>query len=202
MKEKVIIFDFDDTLHVGTDWTLWADYIEGFLTAEFKSVEKAKEFMAKYDITWQTNGQKIANALIKETGSASGFIKFQHDNIFPLTLNTVKHIDGELIKKLGEKYTIFIVSNNNVKYVKHYLKLWGININFFKNIYQNNFFKNNSTKGVVYEKILKNEKIQPHEAVVVGDSYKADIVPAQELGINALHIKSLYEVEEFIKKRL
>lgn len=200
---KVIIFDFDDTLHRGNDWTNWGKFVEAFLTNEFNSNKKAVEFMKKHNITYLTNGQKIAKAMIDETGSANSFVKFQSDNIFPLTLETIRHVDGEKIKELSNHYKLYIVSNNTVKYIKHYLKIWKININSFVNIYQNNFFKSNATKGVIYAKILKQESVLPEESLVIGDNYKNDIVPALELGMNGYHVKSLEDVtgkiEELIK---
>ena len=196
---KVVILDFDDTIYRGDVWAGWGEYVEGFLTKEFKTQEVAQDFMARYQIDDHTNGHNIAKAMIKEKGSAKTFVRFMEKNFYQLPLKNLSHLDEELLKRVAKKFSLYIVSNSTKRYVKFHLKKFGINKNMFKKIYQNNFYAHNTTKTPYYAKILAREKVAPHEAVMIGDSYENDIVPAINMGINGVHIKSLAETTTVLK---
>ena len=114
-------------------------------------------------------------------------------------LEKIKLENEELLKRVAKKFSLYIVSNSTKRYVKFHLKKFGINKNMFKKIYQNNFYAHNTTKTPYYAKILAREKVAPHEAVMIGDSYENDIVPAINMGINGVHIKSLAETTTVLK---
>ena len=199
---KVIIFDFDDTLYMDQSWEHWSKYVENFFFSVFKSEDKVKEILQKYNITYLTNGMNIALALIDEMGSAKSFIKYQTQNIYKHDYIKVTNISNDDIAKLKEKYALYIVSNSVKKYVLWHLKLFGINKKYFKKIYQNNFLVKDSTKAYAYKKILKREKVMPEKVLVVGDNYENDIAPALELNMQGAHVHSLEETQNIINKLL
>ena len=57
-------------------------------------------------------------------------------------------------------------------------------------------------KGRMITKILKKRKIPKTQALMVGDSYKWDYKPAKEVGVEALLIKSHYQKQHPIAKRI
>lgn len=197
---RVVIFDFDDTLYRGTDWRHWGDFVKCFFTEFLGDENKAICFMKKHKITHKTLGADIVKAMVADFGSGEAFLKYQEENIYPLTLETIKHIKNEELKKLKKCCKLYIVSNSSVRYVKHYLDKFEIDESNFAGIFQNDFVGDNPSKGVAYSNILDIECVEPSQVLVVGDNYNNDIVPALNLGMQGKCINCLESVEEIIER--
>ncbi len=96
-----------------------------------------------------------------------------------------------------EKLVIFLknLKERNIKLfiVTGSPKIWSDNCleklkikNFFTEILNNNFYQEKKEKAYSY--ILEKYQLEPKNVLVVGDNYKNDILPAENLGISAVHI--------------
>ena len=115
------------------------------------------------------------------------------------------------IKKLRKKYKIGLLSNTDcftgpILEEIGFLKLFDaafLSCDHGKLKPDKNFFK----------RILKTLNVKPEESVMIGDTIKSDIIPAKQLGMNAIfidrhnkhpkvkgRIKSLVDLEEVIQK--
>ncbi len=196
---KVIIFDFDGTLHNGEKWENWTEYMQqtiDYATAQLTEQER-KDFMERQNITYNSNTADVANALVNEFGTAQGMIDFQSKNIYRLDYQNMKFVDPEFIKKLSEKYTLYIVSNSPVASIERHFRHWNIDATLFKKIYFNQFLAQDTTKGVFYKEILANEKVMPQEVLVIGDNFRDDLVPAQKLNMQTLETHNLSDLYSF-----
>lgn len=197
---KVIIFDFDDTVYNGADWSSWGEYVEEFLKGVFNNnLNKVEEFVKNYNITNKTNGQTIAKATIETMGSAKAFVKFLDKKLYPIYSDSLRWIENQYFETLSKKYSLYIVSNSSTVHTKHYLKYFKINKSYFKKIYRNSFLKEDITKAVVYKEIIKREKVNAEEILIIGDNYNNDIVPALGLGINGIHSTTLEQTKQVLE---
>ena len=200
-KLKVVIFDFDDTIYNISSWKNWGPYVKEMLTEILGSQDNAEKFVEKHNISYSTNGQQIAVALIHELGSAKKMCEYLSKNIFDIWAGTtITHLTNEDFQPIIGKYKLYVLSNSPTTYVLKHLEKMGIDENIFDKICQNDFESNNPTKQVIYKNILKKENLKPDEAVMIGDSYLNDIVPAVELGMQGVWINGLDEVRKIIEK--
>ena len=196
----MVIFDFDDTIYNVSSWQGWGEYVRVMLTTILGSEEKAEKLLKTHNISYSTNGQQIATALVHEIGSAGEMIEYLNNNIYDFWVNEVVHLETKDFKKLAKKYSLYIVSNSPIGYLNYHLDKMGIDRSLFKGIYQNDFEREDQTKKVVYAKIIKAEGCEPSEAVMIGDSYANDIVPAIGLGIRGAWINTISDVRNIIKR--
>ena len=195
---KVIVFDFDDTIYIGNIWAGWGDYVKTFFVQQYGK-NKAQNLLDKYNIDNKTNGQTIAKAVICESGSSKPFRDYMEKYIYLLESDDLVHLSNEEFKRLKEKgYTLYIASNSQPTTIKFHLNKFGIDARNFKKICSNKFLKCDITKAKIYTEIMKKENCDPKNILVLGDSYQNDIVPAINLGINAIHVTSLEQTREII----
>ena len=195
---KVVIFDFDDTLYRGNCWENWGKHVKEFMLSVFKNEQKVEEVMTKYNIDYRSNGSVIAKATIEEIGSAKKFLEYENTHIYQHDYARLQVIQDYEIAALAKCYPLYIVSNSVIKYIKYHLKNMGINKKHFKKIYQNDFLVEDMTKTIAYKDILKREKAEPNQVVVIGDSYTNDIEPALKLKMQGIWVQSLDETREAI----
>ena len=198
-KLKVVIFDFDDTIYNISSWANWSPYVKIMLADILGSQKNAEIFIKKHKISYSTSGQQIAVALIDELGSAEKMCKYLYENILDIwDGTTITHLNNKDFQPIRGKYKLFIASNSQTNHVIEHLNRMGIDLNIFDAVYQNDFKKENPTKQMVYKRILTDEKISPEEAIMIGDSYINDIVPAVELGMQGVWVECLDEVRKII----
>lgn len=200
-KLKVVIFDFDDTIYHISSWKNWGTYVKGMLKTILGGEKQAQEFVLRHGISFGASGQQVAIALINEFGSAEKMCDYLKEYKFDIWKDTViSHLSNEDFKPLIGKYKLYILSNGHREYVLHHLDKMGIDARIFKGVYNNAFKPENPTKQVMYGQILKQEKIKPEEAVMVGDSYANDIVPAVTMGMQGVWITGPNDVRAFISE--
>ncbi|MDR2087456.1 MAG: HAD family hydrolase [Dysgonamonadaceae bacterium] len=92
-----------------------------------------------------------------------------------------------VLEKLAEKYPLVLVSNfyGNIETV---LKDFGIE-SFFREIIESAVVKIRKPDPAIFALGVKALTLQPHETLVVGDSYKKDILPAHSLGCRTIWLK-------------
>lgn len=210
-KAKVIILDFDGTVYSGDHGF---DEIEGSVMShkreflcwlsddEYKMIERENpEWKTIY---WGSEVAKFIYALRKKYPklkiSMNEFWNWQNEKPYPLVLEGTNTVDKNLLKKLCEKYPVYIVSNSSPTHVLHYMKIFGYDPAWFVKIISNKFTIKDFTKGHYYKSIMQKENCKPSEVFVFGDSRRSDLAPAKLLDMPAFHIKQTIELEECIKK--
>ena len=196
---KVIIFDFDGTLHTGEPWSNWYSYMLDTLHYALPKYteEQIMAFLKKYDLTLDSMTSLIADALIAEFGTAQGMVDFQSKNIYRLDYQKLEIINPKFLKNLSKKYNLYIVSNSPVASITRHFGHWEIDPKWFKDIFFNQFENKNPTKGVFYRKIMEREGVEPAEILVIGDNVRDDLVPAEKLGMRTFHTTKLQDIYDF-----
>ncbi|MDE6717388.1 MAG: HAD family hydrolase, partial [Muribaculaceae bacterium] len=94
-----------------------------------------------------------------------------------------------VLDKLKEKYPMVLVSNfyGNVETV---LKDFGLD-GYFKKVIESAVVGVRKPDPKIFELGVKALGLQPEETVVVGDSYRKDIEPAEKIGCQTLWIKGI-----------
>ncbi len=93
----------------------------------------------------------------------------------------------QVLKRLSEKYPLVLVSNfyGNISRV---LDDFGIG-KYFKEVIESAVVGIRKPDPRIFEKGVEALGLSPEEVLVVGDSYKKDILPAQEAGCRTLWLK-------------
>lgn len=199
---KVIIFDFDGTLHNGENWENWFEYMQEALECALPNMtlEERNTFLRKYGIDPQDPlTADVAVAMIKEFGSAQKLVDFHMQNLYRLNYPNMKFVDPEFIKNLSKHYRLYIVSNSPVSAIERHLTNWGIAPTIFRKIYFNQFLPADPTKAVFYKEIMDIEKVAPEEMLVIGDNLRDDLLPAQKLNIPTFQTRELNDIYTYFE---
>ncbi len=196
---KIIIFDFDGTIHTGEKWINWLEYMRNVLknTLPQYNEKQIKDFLEKYNLAYNCNTSDLAYALIQEFGTAQNMLEYLSKNIYILDYPNLKVISTAFLDELTKKHTLYIVSNSPAEWIERHLKNWKIDKKYFKNIYFNQFNAKNPTKSFIYEEIIKNEKVLPEEVLVIGDNIKDDLLPAQKLNMQTFHTTQINDIYSY-----
>lgn len=213
MKKKVIIFDFDGTFYSGG---------KAFSKLEEFINENKRDFMprltdaqynkiSKENPEWKTvyNGSEIVDLMydLKEKYpqfdiSIKDFWNWQNTNPDPLVIDKRHLIESDYLKDLCSKYPVYVVSNSSPTHIYHYMEMFGVDKDWFKEVISNRFTVKDRTKKHYYERILEKENCKPQNAYVLGDSDKSDLEPARQLGINTCLITDAKKVPEKLDELL
>lgn len=203
---KVLIIDFDDTLWSIPNHQAWENYTAFSVIALSKMLAKRgvvnpEKHLEKHGLSidsthFNTNNYSMLEYSDKILGSAKPWVKYINKNFYPFDIDQASIASPAILRKLAEKYTLYCVSNSPKRYVRYNAKRMNIDLSMFKKVISNPVDFRDVTKKTAYANILKKEKIQPHQALTIGDSFRRDIVPALELGIHALLIKDSSDFNE------
>ncbi|MBP3619586.1 MAG: HAD family hydrolase [Clostridia bacterium] len=210
-NKTVLIFDFDGTFYTGKDiFSLLPEFVEKnrrqFLP---QLTDRQYEKICKECPEWLNtiNGSETVKLLIslKEKYprykiSIEDFWNWQNENPYPLKFDKKQLIKPKFIKKLCEKFPVYIVSNSAPTHIKHHMKTLKLNPDWFDEIISNHFEEKDRTKQHYYEDILRAENTLPQNAYVFGDSVENDLIPAEKIGINTYFIEDVREIKKIIKK--
>ena len=181
---KTIIFDLDDTL---IDWEpIYLKQLEMVL----KDYNFSKETILKIDDILDSH------TTIDETLNINRLVDYINAklnlNLPAEFLNQLSIAQqdcykdnpevNDVIKYLASKYDLYVLSNWFTETQKGRLKNMGI-LKYFKEVIggDQNYYKPDKR---AYQFIL--EKYKPHECLFIGDDLKNDIIPALELGMQAI----------------
>lgn len=203
---KVLIIDFDDTLWSIPGHQAWKDYTEFSVVAlsnllAKRGVADPLAYIGEYGLSktsehFSTNNYSMLEYSDIILGDVRPWVRYIDKNFyhFDITLATVA--SPAILKKLAEKYTLYCVSNSPKRYLRYNAKRMNVDLSMFKKVISNPVDFRDATKRTAYANILKKEKIQPHQALAIGDSFRRDIVPAIELGMQSLLIKDSSDFNE------
>ena len=207
-KIKCFIFDFDDTLYYNVSWKQWnkernewvRNHFSDYSDKEF--TELLQNVLSKKRID---SGQDIVKLFLKTEGSSKAYNEWRYGKRIVLNEEGKK---GEAIPKselkkfreqcqrLGGK--MYIVSNSTKSDIRAFMEYYKIDHTFFEDILINDFPENDITKEHLYREILEKNKLEPDEVMVIGNSYKTDILPAKKLKMHTFLCKNGFTYDEVV----
>lgn len=187
---KVVVFDFDNTLYSGVDWTTaWSEYCKKGLRQVFNELsdEEFEQLLKKENITKVSNFLTVTT-ILKYGKDVKKWLDYRNERSCEMDFSNAFKMPNEELYKFANKYTLYIVSNSVVKTIKEVSKYFDIDLSVFKKVIGNDY-SHGITKKFFYEQIIKEENINSSQLFVIGDDEIVDIIPALELGANGKLIK-------------
>lgn len=187
-KPKIVIFDFDWTIYTGDVWHDNDEYVKGLWMSQFKTEEKYNQMLKRYpDIRTETAGDFIIELYDSGDLNLNDYYKYLNETPFVHSSNKIKTISNEFIERLSKKCHIYIVSQAMETYIHHYMEEYNIEKKYFKDIIGGlDILRGHWNKGDIYKAIAREENIEFDEMLVIGDSERNDLLPAEKLGANTL----------------
>lgn len=201
---KVVIFDFDDTLYYGVDWSFWYQRVKDFFDVHFShlSPEEKTKLLAEFHVEYECMTDfDVCQILIAKEGNAAAWLSYRES--FPLSEEekNATVVPQETIEKFrcDGKVSLYIVSNSRLKEIYNFADEMGMDLSIFKHIYVNEFNENDLSKRKYYQQIMEAEGVQPKEVLVIGDSYQSDILPAKKLHMQYYLCENGFTYEEIME---
>lgn len=205
-KVKGIIFDYGGTLDTGGDhwseviWKAWqeagiavdkAEFREAYVYAE-RELARVRHILPEHDfhdllkikmqieLQWLAEHNLLPAAEVDDKAARTSLLCYE----------SAKASVGEaakVLRSLAAKYPLVLVSNfyGNVETV---LDDFGIR-DCFKSIIESAVVGVRKPDPRIFELGVKALGLKPEETLVVGDSYRKDIVPAESIGCQVLWLK-------------
>ncbi|MBI2573051.1 HAD family hydrolase [Candidatus Woesearchaeota archaeon] len=194
----LIIFDLDDTLvdtaKVAREYKT-KDAINAMITAGLKlpfGNDDALKQLREIDSTAPTGSEAIKIFLStikfeKNTDKDKFALIAEKAYYGNLDKNTYSALPGavELLQSLQGQHTLVIVSKGEEKLQYHKMATAGIATSLFRKIVVISIYD----KKTAYQEVLKHFQISPVKAIVVGDKFDLDLMPAALLGMKTIHIQ-------------
>lgn len=203
---SVIIFDFDETLYYSPN--ALKCYIKFILKAILDlsnyNKKQALAIMKEHGFTQKGENRVSFGANCEKFGiSRNKWEEYKKEHFFEIDYENAQIVNNDLLRKLSSKKTLIIVSNEIYENILYKAKKLGINLSFFSNIYApKKEDKRGIDKKTVYTNILKEYDLSPSSVMVIGDRYKVDIKPFEEIGGQGIQISNTKEIENIISDLL
>jgi putative hydrolase of the HAD superfamily len=207
MEIKGIIFDYGATIDTnGKHWAevLWDAYVENGVPVTKEDFREAYVYGERYlathsviqpdytfkavlsaktdlQIQWLINQKKIIN-----NHKSSQFSLAISNQCYNFVRSMLKNTEP-VLKKLAFNYPLVLVSNfyGNIEAV---LKDFGLDL-YFKEIIESSVVGVRKPDPAIFSLGVKALHLKPEAVVVVGDSYKKDIIPAKTIGCQTIWLK-------------
>lgn len=198
---KLIIFDLWSTL-------AYKKYRKGNLRSLMKEVNLKCDYRTLVK-TYEKHLQKKKISLEKGLKNLLDELKVSYDgNLIKKYVSSKKRIDNSIafykysvktLKSLKQKgYKTAILSNSR------YSQGEAMKRSILKKYIDNFFFSYelHSIKPDLknFKYVLSYFKVKPQEALMIGNSYKDDFLPAKKLGIKAIHFKGAKKLKRDLRK--
>ena len=202
-KIKCVIVDFDKTLYSDADMSrVNTEYAE-FLF-EKKLVDRTEtaidDVLKKYP---QWHMFQCCFYIARQNGISDDETKqWFAEHIYDITRKGFKKVDARLMKKLCQKFPVYILSDSINAHLMHYIKMFNYNPEWFAGVVSNDFKLKSMSKCRLMKKIVKKENLKNDEVIMIGDSLRSDIKAANEAGIESCLVKDVKDTEKIFKKLL
>lgn len=205
-KVKGIIFDYGGTLDTGGDhWSevIWSAYVQAGIAvdkAEFREayvyaereLARVRHILPEHDfhdlllIKMRIELQRLAEMGVFAPADVEQKAAEVADICYKSARSSVENA-VPVLEALSQKYPMVLVSNfyGNVETV---LEDFGIR-KYFKQIIESSVVGVRKPDPKIFELGVKVLGVKPEETLVIGDSYKKDIVPAESIGCKVLWLK-------------
>jgi len=186
MTKTEIDFDIDGTLY---DKNRHSKH--GFQAFENRLREE-KIYVAEEKFGWLP---RFYNYNLEETRKRS---QKEYDNILlEISVDAQKKIPkslymkggeklNKMLKKLDKNYNLNIVSNASQKHILDVLAALGVNPKMFKFILAYETSRQHKPSVDIFREAIRISRAPPNKHVFVGDDYRCDIVPANEVGMTTI----------------
>jgi phosphoglycolate phosphatase len=186
---KLIIFDWDDVITLGAKEAYFALYHRALMDVgvHLSLEEERVRILAK----WGKPYQEVIKSLLSEhpdfVNKAVEIYETKKSEVF---LNTLRIIPGtqQLLSELSKKYKLAVSSGNSLEMIRDRIIPFFQIPNVFSQIVSSHDIKDQSkTKphAFMLEVILSQQKIEPEEAIYVGDAV-TDVQMAGNANVTAV----------------
>ena len=206
---KAVFFDLDDTL-----WDFSANAEEAFREAYFKLnynrfFESFEHFYSIYEKKneelWvayrneqidkkELNKVRFSYPLEVVDAYNAELVQTFSDTFFSIISNKSTLLPGaiEILEYLVKKYPLYIISNGFEEL--QYQKMRSAHLeHYFKAVILSDVVGVLKPDKRIFEYALKIAGVSPHEAIMIGDDWEADIVGAMNAGIDQVFIGDLLD---------
>lgn len=207
LSVKGIIVDYGATIDTnGKHWAevLWDAYVANGVSVNKSQFKEAyvygERYLALHPVI--TPDDTFKDVLLKKVGIQLDWLK--NEGFLPLDYNSSEYslaISNQcynfvlivlkeakpVLEKLAARYPLVLVSNfyGNIETV---LKDFGLR-NYFSEIIESSVVGIRKPDPGIFALGVKALGLEPEDVVVIGDSYKKDILPAQSLGCRTVWLK-------------
>lgn len=191
-KIKCVILDFDGTLYSNGDWSgetkFFGQYlVDNNILPEYKTLDEKVEYLKKTYPNYHII--QYIFAYLHDNGLDDlGFRKFNDENICEIRSKDIEFLDPKIITELAKYYKVYMISDSSKIYLEFYLNYAKFKLNDFEEILSNQYTDENYTKIPMMKKVLEKTGLKPNEVIMIGDSEKADIIPAKLVGLNTFKV--------------
>ena len=203
-KIKAVIFDFDETLYSGGDWSKYYNYCTGAFIKEgmFENAQQVFDELKRFCPTNENFGFRVAKYLKMKNIDIGFYRSYLNDNIYDFMTDNVTAVDDELLKLLKKKYKMFMISDSPKSHVDFYMDKFGLSQEHFDEVYLNSFREGDFTKKFYMNQIMEKHHLKPDEVLMIGDSALSDMKPAKELGLQHFQVFSTNDTKNIINSLL
>lgn len=204
MTNEIIVFDFDETLYYSkTALESYVKFIkEAILNLSHHTDKEASEIIEEFGFNSRGENRVSFGKNCEKFGvSKKAWEEYKKDHFFEVDYNNSEIVNNDLIKKLSEKHTCLILSNELYENLEHKASKLGIELKNFKKIYApHKKDKECPSKKETYKKISKEYQVPFDKIFAIGDRYQVDIKPLEELGGTGKQISNVQEVNNLISE--
>jgi glucose-1-phosphatase len=155
---------------------------------EFEKGNVSEDFFIK---TLQSLGENVSEQQIKDAYNAM-LIGFKAERF-------------EMLKRLAEKYTLYVLSNTNkmhIDWVHQHLEkdlhITNYESQYFKTVYYSHELHLRKPDVEIYEYVLQDAQLKAEETLFIDDNHD-NIVAAQSIGIQVIHHELGNEIVERLR---
>jgi len=199
---KLIIFDLDDTLYKENDYVRsWFQAVANYVSDNFW-ISQSKVF--KY--LWSTfqrywrwkNFDMMINHFCLQDLSLKKLVNIYREHRPNINLTKGKIV---LLKKLKKRYKLCMITNGYPEVQKKKIKALDMKTYFDKIYYADEQWREYGKPHRKYfELALRQFRISPKNALMVGDDHECDILGAKSVGINTLNVNTKTLIQKLKNK--
>lgn len=171
LEKGIRSFDCFLTFYKAFNHTLWQKYRNGEIAKDFLSFERFNGSLKNFGIDDSSLAKQMAKDYIRISPTKT--------KLYPDAL--------EVIRELSKDYKLHILTNgfSEVQFIK--VKNSGL-APFFETIITSEMAGYQKPRPEIFEYALKKTGAQAIETLMIGDDLEADILGAQELGIDQIYV--------------